>query len=592
MFFNLLNLLMLLTRDTTRFPPRKSVAERPWLAVGLQVLFMVTLIATAAIAARLAWDIQDWSAFWIAMFAALFLLAIFIWLPFSVGVVTPRSLWAARQLRSVLARVNDRLAPPLVLQPQSVPTGELPAEPQVLGRLGVPMVTRSRNTRGSAILAILFIALFVVPGLAGPFIYGHTLIALALGLFWFVILMALPIGAAIIGARRNRVSVTVDSTGVTWGRPTEPPQRLNWGEMRSLVRLPQSTSTSNTSTATIASTYVATGDAVSLVWTVTPLEKAESFDASERLLRILVTQTGLPLRDASALGSELGAAGTNIGRVVMSRLAGFTTNGEPEPPKRRVTPRQVIMGTLTTLVIVGVLAVGGWLQWYQAQYQATLPQRAAQTTPLYLDALVAPDGHWPLLTPNANDGIGTVYIGGHYQLNGTIPGKDERITSDATFGDGVYTVATTQSGIFPVGQGDGIGMIFHANTDRSEFLLMQVSYNGYWSFYHYKFISQHNPRNWAYLDGGFSDAVMQDSGAHNTLMVFTTNKRYDLYVNSHLVDRYKENSYDGPLPTSGHIGLYLNEQTLIGDFNDFAVYAVPPQDIVSALGSPPSPFAP
>ncbi|MBA3825845.1 MAG: hypothetical protein H0X24_18340 [Ktedonobacterales bacterium] len=79
MITSLSQLLMLMTRDATRYPPRKALAERPWLAVGLHLLFTIAFLPVALLTIQFCWNAEDWTAFWSLTFAAFLLLPVLIW---------------------------------------------------------------------------------------------------------------------------------------------------------------------------------------------------------------------------------------------------------------------------------------------------------------------------------------------------------------------------------------------------------------------------------------------------------------------------------------------------------------------------------
>ncbi len=186
------------------------------------------------------------------------------------------------------------------------------------------------------------------------------------------------------------------------------------------------------------------------------------------------------------------------------------------------------------------------------------------------------DGYWPVSAVTAQSPQGQRFADGAYQLFGT---DNTQYNSAVTIGagtitDGVIEVTVSEHGTVGANTGEGIGLLFGVAGSSDNFGAFQIHADGSWDLYNYQF-DQSNPANsWDYVVGGSSDAIHQGIGATNTLLLFKRGKLYLLYVNNHLIETYYDR--DNVLPSSGVVGLYLNDDALTGDFSHLAVYPVQP----------------
>ncbi len=62
----------------------------------------------------------------------------------------------------------------------------------------------------------------------------------------------------------------------------------------------------------------------------------------------------------------------------------------------------------------------------------------------------------------------------------------------------------------------------------------------------------------------------------NQLLLVVRGHYFFVYINDQFVDYYDTRPYANSLPTSGYTGLYLDDSSLVGTFNNFSVYPMKP----------------
>jgi hypothetical protein len=92
----------------------------------------------------------------------------------------------------------------------------------------------------------------------------------------------------------------------------------------------------NNSTTTVAdagqrTTYGLDAPDAPLVWTLTASARDAEVAASETLLPLIVTRTGKPLRDLSAMAAELAQSGGNAARLLATRVPAGGTSPVSRP---------------------------------------------------------------------------------------------------------------------------------------------------------------------------------------------------------------------------------------------------------------------
>ncbi|MGZ3715839.1 MAG: hypothetical protein ACXVA4_10500 [Ktedonobacterales bacterium] len=137
-------------------------------------------------------------------------------------------------------------------------------------------------------------------------------------------------------------------------------------------------------------------------------------------------------------------------------------------------------------------------------------------------------------------------------------------------------MTATQSGTPQKDDGNGVGIIFNSTDSRDEFMMFDVTYTGEWHIYHYKYVDDRASDDWSYITGGHSDAIHTGQGMTNQLLLVVRGHYFLIYINGQFVKSYDARYEAKSLPTSGCAGLYLDNSSLVGTFNNFSVYPVKP----------------
>ena len=581
------------------------------------MLVLATYMAAGGYSLWKAWQTGDWSNFWTSVTPSMF----FLVLP--IALVVPLSrVWPLltkqqallhgdpRGIRDALALNDDRLMPPVPLQPAPLAPTDLAAGTVRLGPLR-PLIAGKPTATPAAVAAILLPITFFF--LFFPLMFTFTFdndfgfpdfFGTAFFPFFplvIVLLFGLPtILVSVVIRLRNRgkgLYATVDALGIQWQRPAPPKGevRIPWDQVRSISRVAYNdsyngygaynygASTYPTVSWGITTAYVLEAPDAVLVWTVGSLSTPQEAAASEALLRTVVTRTGKPLREMTGLATEIAQSGGNVTSILANRLPGVvpTAAFAPLMPGQQAKRRPRIWPWLVAVVVVllfGSLYGGGaWAQSYQPTYIANLPTQIHAERPLLHDDLANPDGAWITKAPDKEDLGGFAYANGGYQLSGNQPGFTVMATYPyQQFGDAVaYEVTATQSGKLQKDGGDGVGIAFNSNIAQDDFMMFTVTTTGDWQIYHYKYVDDRASDNWNYVTGGHSSAIYTGQGQTNRLLLVVRGRYFLVYINDQFVKSYNTR-YDRGLPTSGYAGVYLDDSSLVGTFNDFSVYPVKP----------------
>src|SRR5262249_19568020 len=135
-----------------------------------------------------------------------------------------------------------------------------------------------------------------------------------------------------------------------------------------------------------------------------------------------------------------------------------------------------------------------------------------------------------------------------------------------------YEVTIHETGALPNDGYDGVGLVFRSDASGSDFLLFEVYSGGDWELDHYHYVGSRADDNWNNLEYDSSSAINTAVGSTNKLLVVLRGQRFLPYVNDHLVYSTKE-TYE-TFADSGYAGVYLNDGSMAGFFQDFAAYLV------------------
>lgn len=394
-----------------------------------------------------------------------------------------------------------------------------------------------------------------------------------------------------MGKAMARVIVRADELGIAWRSGTRRARwhRITWDQALAFVTL----SCRSMATNQHRSLYTLDTPVGVLCWEERDLpfwetdrdaNEAERENASY-LRRLIVTRTGLPLRDVSsaldpvktvqpakpALKLPLGPPGS-LRHVPVDELI-----VEPVPPAPAQPPRllRVELFALACLSVLTLQLYGaGWgLQHYQPRYYAGLLAKAHAEQPLYLDALASDDGDWGIQQPTADNKYTSFgYIDGAYHVKGTVRNGFLSAWTLPSYGNVAVEVTASQRS---TDDGDGVGLVLRMNDNNTDFLAFYVDSSGwFWLEHHTGSVSD---GNWNWIGGDNSSAIHIGVGASNRLQIIVRSTQMICFINGRFVGTYS----DGDLWLNGHIGVYVNDSTTEGIFTNFAAYPVPP---------PPFPF--
>jgi hypothetical protein len=307
---------------------------------------------------------------------------------------------------------------------------------------------------------------------------GVAMVALSLGIFRSM--------RSANGTARGPF-VMVDATGLAWqqGRATE---QIAWRDIQLIGR-----STGTTISANI--TYLLVTPQRTFVWRAQGTTLA-AFNAAERLVRIALTQTKLPLRDVTNLLKEVALANSlRVGFAPRVRLDGTALSAlAPAPARWQFHPARFAFGLVALAAILAAFVIGGVLQYQQSRLTTDVPGLLHGQQPIFSDSLARPSGYWFLHTPTKAEPWRVAYGHGALELSGTAKGDYVAEPGPGSSGDLVVEVTATQSGLVTNTSGDGVGLIFRAAPDLSDFLAFTIQHNGDWQLQHYHYVDD-NPND-------------------------------------------------------------------------------------------------
>jgi hypothetical protein len=300
---------------------------------------------------------------------------------------------------------------------------------------------------------------------------------------------------------------------------------------------------------------------LSLPWSANPQQDQR---ATERLLRLIATYTGLPLRDLTdavdkldVLMSDVPATATLLKEQQATAVSLFSATltklPQPVKPAKR---RLFAYSGLTPLLLMGLIAATAFgLQTYQqSSYTAMLAHIHAHQ-PLYHDALHAPDADWHTHLPGPDAPGSFTFKDNAYQLTGDdfigvpAPGLYGDVAVEVT----VRLYANDTNDLF-----NSFGLLLHGD-DPLLGIVFEITADGYWSI---------GP-----IQRGLqqTSAIHQGIGATNRLAVIMRGQQYLCYINGQFVGI----SQTKPSST-GSVGLYAesdqSQPAPVIAFTDFTIY--------------------
>ncbi|WIG57617.1 MAG: hypothetical protein OJF49_000362 [Ktedonobacterales bacterium] len=245
--------------------------------------------------------------------------------------------WA---LRETAASGDDTLIPLADEQPVSLLPEELAAEPPAFPRprwIDDTHMLAYQTVFPLVVIPFAFLPLYAEP-LAYTFYGRSAMTSVMIGpvpLLYCILLIPLGMAltsVAIAAASLTFPSLLVDEDGLSWqyGRFRKKTERVRWDDVRSFIRIDRRDPTLYKP----QPAYILEGGHATLAWGYVVGYRSPHEDRDTTYLeRLIVTRTGLPLRDATLFAVRLGrAAGGFIGDAWADRL--FVRKGSrlPELP--------------------------------------------------------------------------------------------------------------------------------------------------------------------------------------------------------------------------------------------------------------------
>lgn len=505
-----------------------------------------------------------------------------------------------RELRQAALRGDDDLAPIVQDGPEPFAEVELPAAVEVIPRLRPLILARSNLMLSAGGFAIIFAAFLtlcavfsVVFGwsdiaLAGKYgdPYGMLLVVCfaafiaaiaALFIYGWVLIRRAPLGHGRIPRRRRRIDAVVDPWGVRWIFPARPleEQRIAWEDARAFYQISYR---SYADYARHTTYFLDAGDTL-LAWKMVSTEWDELLAYNERFLRIITTQTGLPLRDLSDAAEEVGKSivyPKKMTREERAAAARAVREARRNRPRQRPSVALVAscVGALALFLLPAL--VGLRVQAIQRNYYNGIEARVLAQHPIFTDSLVRPDsgGPWlinglpPAKAPSNGHDPSDSYQGGAYQITGGPAQWTVDATPPMVYGDAAVQVTVRQRG----NKGyDGVGLVVRevGSGNAEGFVAFWVRPNGEWSLERSYSDAAHPNGTWEWLAGSSGDTPVHTGlGAANTVLVVMRGNEFICYVNGEWVAA----AHDSAAPASGKVGVFLDDGANTGIYSDFAVY--------------------
>jgi hypothetical protein len=378
--------------ETTRVHWRRSDRTSTWLRLFVVVMWVASLalLGLALWSLWNAWQTGDWKAYWdhvrnllqLLFFSSYFML--FAWAP-----LKPLR-EAIVGLRRAAATGDERLAPPVDIQPVPLTDVEMPIGETTLGPL---RGLRDGRRAGSMLFAgAFFMLMAVLLGIldmgeltwligilgAGPRTLDWAAVVLASTFILLWLITFALLGTAvflIVWARRVRrgLYITADELGVRWKdtRWRTGRRAIPWHEAISFVSIAYRVQREPERRVYALNTADDT-----LFWAVGPDASEEDRVAAQRLCRLIMTRTKLPLRDlshaAQTLAQAIARAARPMGRRDTPDDASASLLTGIYAPSRSVYQRHWILGLFGGLALLGLLLYPG--AWGLQQYQEHLHQ--------------------------------------------------------------------------------------------------------------------------------------------------------------------------------------------------------------------------
>lgn len=233
---------------------------------------------------------------------------------------------------------------------------------------------------------------------------------------------------------------------------------------------------------------------------------------------------------------------------------------------------------LAMLLVLSLLLAGFVVARMQPGAYADQLAAARASTPLVHDPLLENTG----LLPVTPDGRQT-FAGGAYVLNTQREGEISAWTP-GTYEDVTLEVTMRYTTSFEF---DQAGLILRADDASQTMLLFTIMPGGEWQLRRLSLDGYASP-NWRSIERTLVDegsryspvgAIHQGLDAANHLAVLMRGSAYAFFINDQYVGAYRD---DGG-PTSGHVGMFVDDFGGTASYTDLAIYPAPPPTLLAPI---------
>jgi hypothetical protein len=514
----------------------------------------------------------------------------------------------ANTLRALIARQDDTLTPRVLLQPRRKELGEGVTELRPFQE-----VPSGRNTIWVVVLVAVFLCAMIV-GITplGTLLTGNANAGISMiqvtGIVGNVVLMAV-VGWQAYRARHS-ARVTIDDQGlcIRWGRRN---QLIAWGDIKSVTQIVAApllnrfaVSLADVGLESSSTAYFIDDGAHVFAWYVASALNDKEYRAGEALLGHVVARTGLPLRDATGLASDLRALSLPRARALLTErtptsaadtlLAALRAAVAQLAPARR--PSRLKFAALAVLLValaipnLALPAAAQRLEQTRNRYDATYYTTVRASRPMYSTSFAYNDGNWPQTQASSGENRSYLVADGAYHVAGTLADGTAIVYYPAYVGDAAVEVTVAQQEQSPPlprkGADSGAGVLFHSDANFTRFLEFEVDVDGHWALWRHSPVADSSGDHWLELDAGYSATINTGYGARNTIFYVQRGRRITVRVNGQpIMDEDYSASYFPDLPLEGYAGLYSGQSGLDIAFTEFTLYRLPsPTSFWSALG--------
>lgn len=578
-------------RDARAAQRRLGSIRAIWLL--LFVCLFTAAVWTGLAALRYGWETGQWGVEYQTKFLEFILLPVQCLLPWVYVILSPLVRPTPRQLAAGAAVLRDSAAEdarsvPVATDILAVLDGvAAPSLPATFG----PFRRTNRALRhddfgiGACLLLVglslvgLIVALLVAAPQAASWPRAVTFGGVGVGLALCVAGVALLAEARRLG---RRVRVEADEVGLHWERvfPRRREVNVPWGAIRTIFVI------SHLRGLTPHVTCVVDGGDAVLAFDLSSNTPAAEVADANRLAKLVLARTGLPLLDQTKLAENLCARRYSpeyrAAYEMLTRPSGAShaiALRLPHPITAPQIVRLIIIGVLPLLLIPAFVLSGIGLQHYQQREYTALLAAARAHTPLYHDALTAPDADWHTHGPTSADPNSYTFSGGGYLITPVSSASSDsnqqnspfvEVYAPGTYGDVVVEVTLRMaSGGVPY---ESAGLALHAlSGNTGDNLHFGINGDGSWGVLDFATCpfsaTGSADSTCSYDSGDQAPAIHHAAWAPNKLTAILRGNQVICFIN----DVFVGSAVD-PGPQSGRLGFGVEGLGVPVAFSDFTIY--------------------